>query len=167
MSTIVRSGVVLGVLVAAWTFMMGFTGWYKHPVLLNLFFCVIPIQILLLIWAVRKTAAEGRGYGGQVLAGTLISAIGGVLVVGSSLLFTMVVFPNYFREIAEIQERMLREAGLAEADIRATLETSARGQTPMAQALAGFLGTLGTGLLASLVIAVFVRAKRSAAAPAA
>jgi hypothetical protein len=138
---------------------MGFTGWYKHPSLLNLFYVVILIQILLLIWALQQTAGEGRKYGGQVVAGTLISAIGGVIIIGSSLLFTTVVFPNYFQELAAIQEQMLREAGKSEAEIRTMLDMTAKTSTPMMQAMAGFVGTFVTGLVASLVIGRFARAK--------
>ena len=62
---------MLGLLVVAWTFVMGFTGWYKDPTLLNLSRVVIPIQICALVWELRKTAAGGRAYGGQVAAGTI------------------------------------------------------------------------------------------------
>ena len=33
----VKAGIWLGVLVSVWTLLMGVTGWYKHPVMLNLF----------------------------------------------------------------------------------------------------------------------------------
>ena len=43
MKTVVLPGVLLGALVAAWTFVMGFTGWYRHPTLQALFFLVIAL----------------------------------------------------------------------------------------------------------------------------
>jgi len=159
MNTILKSGALLGCLVVAWTFVMGFTGWYKDPVLLNMFWMVIVIQIVLLVWTLRKTAAEGRGYAAQVLAGTLVSLFGGVLVFAGSLLFTTVVFPNYFSEITAIQQKMLFEQGRSAEDIRATMELAAKTNTPLASAVSGFIGTLATGLVASIVIAGFIRAK--------
>ena len=159
MNTILKFGILLGVLVVVWTFVMGFTGWYKHPVLLNLFYVVILVQIALLVQALKQTAAEGRRYGSQVMAGVLISLIGGAIIFCGSLLFTTVVFPNYFAEITALQEQMLRDQGRSEEVIRSTMDLAAKTNTPMASAIAGFIGTIVTGLLASLVIASLVRAK--------
>ncbi len=71
MPAILSAGLLIGVLCGAWTFVMGFTGWYKDPTMLNLFFVVILIEIGGLIWGLRKTALEGRTYGGQIVAGTI------------------------------------------------------------------------------------------------
>jgi hypothetical protein len=161
MNTITKAGALLGALVTAWTFVMGFTGWYKHPVLLNLFWVVMPIQIALLIWALRKTAAEGRRYGGQLAAGTLISLIGGVFIFFGSLAFTMLVFPNYFGELAAIQEEMLRIAGKSEAEIQRLMEMAARTSTPVIQAAFGLIGTVVTGIVCSAVIGAFTLTKKT------
>jgi hypothetical protein len=162
MNTIVKAGVALGVLVVIWTFIMGFTGWYKDPALLNLFYVVIAIQIAVLMWALKRTAAEGRGFGGQLGAGTLISLIGGVFVVVGSLIFTTVVFPNYFQDIAAIQEQMLRSAGKSEAEIKTVMDMAARTSTPAMQAFFGFCGTMVTGVVVSAIIGAFVRARKPA-----
>ena len=166
MKTIVTGGIVLGVLCCVWMFVMGFTGWYRDPAKLNLFFVVIPIEIAVLFWTLRGTAAGdpaapwvGRTYVGQLLAGFLASAIGGLVIIGGSLLFTTVVFPNSFAELRTLQEQMLRETGMAEAEIRSALDAAASSNTPIANALTGFVGTLATGLVASALIAIFVRAK--------
>lgn len=161
MNTILKSGIVLGVLVEIWTYLMGFTGWYKDPALMNLFFVVIAIQIAVLMWALKRTAAEGRGFGGQVGAGTLISLIGGVFVIVGSLIFTMAVFPNYFADLAAIQEQQLRAAGQSEDQIRQVMEMTAKTSTPVMQALFGFLGTMVTGIVVSMIIGAFVRAKKA------
>jgi hypothetical protein len=138
MNPILSAGLLIGLLCGAWTFVMGFTGWYKDPALANgLFISVaMAIEIAGLIWGLRKTAASGRAYGGQILAGTMMAIVAGVIIVASSLLFTTVVFPNYF------------------ADTKQASEASA---TPMAQAMSGFMGTLVTGIVASAIIAIFVR----------
>jgi len=154
----VKAGIWLGVLVFIWTLLMGVTGWYKHPALLNLFWVVILIEIGVLIWALRKTAATTE-YLGQVGNGTLVAVIGAVIIFCGSLLFTSVLFPNYFTELRAMQEEMLRAAGRTEAEITAAIELGAKMQTPFMNALMGAVGTIVTGLLASLIIAIFHRKK--------
>ena len=133
MNPILSAGLVIGILCALWTFVMGVTGWYKDPAMISAFFLVIPIEVGGLIWGLRKTAAEGRTFSGQVVAGTMMSVVAGVLIICASLLFTLVAFPDYrnYRDTAS---------------------------TPMGEALSGFMGTLVTGIIASAIIAIFVRA---------
>jgi len=159
MSPTVRAGVLLGVLVTIWMFVVGFTGWYKDPVLLNLFFLVILIQLAVLIWALRQTAAAGAAYGRQVTNGLLISLIGGVIIVGGSLLFTTVAFPDYFSTLQAAQVEMLKAQGLSEADINAQVTAGAAMQTPLMNALSGFVATLATGLVVSVIAGFFLRRK--------
>jgi hypothetical protein len=142
-----------------WTFVMGFTGWYKHPALLNLFWVVILLQIGVLIWGLKLTAADGYGYGKQVGAGLLISLLGGVVIFLGSMVFTTVVFPGYFQELETLGREVMKSQGKSEAEINAYLTQLAPTQTPFMQALFGFIGTVGTGLVASLLIAVFYRKK--------
>jgi hypothetical protein len=161
MNPIVSAGVLIGVLCAAWTYVMGFTGWYKDPALAQTLF--IPVVMLLevggLVWGLRRTAAQGRPYLGQILAGTMMAVVAGVVIVASSLLFTMVVFPNSFTEIEQATRATLQRQGVSDADIAKTIQASAAAQTPMGQAMSGFLGTLITGILASAIIGLFVRSR--------
>jgi hypothetical protein len=159
MGITVKSGIVLGVLVGAWTFVMGFTGWYKDPVLLNMFWAVIVIQIVLLLWALRQTASAGARYGAQVWNGTLLSLVGGVIIFASSLIFTTVFFPQYFDELRQIQSQMLKQAGQSDAEIKAVLDAGAATATPFYQGLFGFIGTVVTGVVVSAVAGAFLRRK--------
>src|SRR4051812_6875371 len=59
MRSILKAGILLGALTVGWTLVMGVTGWYKHPTLLNLFWVVIPLEIAVLVWALRRTRNEG------------------------------------------------------------------------------------------------------------
>lgn len=160
-----KAGILLGVLVVVWTFVMGLSGWYKDASLQNLFWVVILIQIGVLIWGLKLTAAEGKAYGEQIGAGMLMSLIGGVIIFLGSILFTTVAFPHYFEEIRTLGEEVLRNQGKSEAETTQQLEMMAATQTPFWQAFFGFLGTLVTGLIASLIIAIFVR-KKGEPAPA-
>ena len=146
MNPILSTGLLIGLLCGAWTFVMGFTGWYKDPALGDALFISVAmvIEIVGLIWGLRKTAALGRAYGGQILAGTMMAIVAGVIIIAASLVFTMVVFPNYF------------------ADVKPGSEASA---TPMAQAMSGFMGTLVTGIIASAVIGKFVRRRDGVSPP--
>ena len=154
----VKGGIWLGVLVFIWTLAMGVTGWYKHPVLLNLFWVVILIEIAVLLWALRKTAASTE-YLGQVGNGALVAVVGAVIIFCGSLLFTSVLFPDYFEELRALQTAMLRDAGKSEAEITAAVEMAAKTQTPVMSAVMGAVGTIVTGILASLIIAIFHRKK--------
>ena len=139
---------------------MGFTGWYKDPGKTSAFFVVIAIEAAVLIWGLRQTAAkEGRTYSGQVVAGTLMSIIGGVVIVGFSLLFTTVFFPEYFEEMESVYRAILQKDGKTEAEIAALVSEWSAGQSPILQALYGFLGTFVTGVVVSAVLAIWVRAR--------
>jgi hypothetical protein len=157
-NVIVKSGIWLGVLCVLWTLVMGVTGWYKHPVLLNLFWVVVLIEIGVLIWGLRQTAAT-TPYLGQVGNGTLIAVIGAAIIFCGSLLFTTVLYPHYFEELRAIQTAMMHNDGRTDAEIQAALEMGRIFQTPVVNALMGVVGTIVTGLLASLVIAAFTRKK--------
>jgi len=159
MNTIVKAGLILGLGCEAWTFLMGFTGWYKDPALLNLFWVVILIQVGVLIWGLSQTAAQGRKYGGQLGAGTMMSAVAAVIVFLGSLLFTAVVFPDYFQEVGAMQQQMLSDQGRSAEEIEQIANAQAAFMTPVVNAITGAVMTVITGFLCSLVIGAFVRSK--------
>lgn len=167
MNPILSAGLLIGVLCGIWTFLMGITGWYKDPVMVNVFLVVILIEIAGLIWGLRRTAAEGRGYGSQVVAGTMIAIVAGVVVICSSLLFTTVAYPDYFRELEAMQVAMLQQQGLPDSEIARQVRENMAATTPMGQAMQGFLGTLVTGIVVSAILAIWIRARHPIAGPAA
>ena len=154
----IRSGVLLGVLCVIWTFVMGFTGWYKDPVRLNLFFLVILLEIGIVIWALRKTA-PGSTWGGQIVNGLVLSLVASVIIFAGSLLFTTVAFPTYFSDIQAAQTEMMKTAGISEADIKTQMAAAAAMQTPFINALSGVVGTVVTGLLVAAIAGAFLRKK--------
>lgn len=159
MNPILSAGVLIGVSCGAWTFVMGLTGWYKDPVMTNIFFVVILLEIGGLAWGLRRTAALGRTYGQQVMAGTMMAVVAGVIVVACSLLFTMILFPDYASAVDSATRATLLRQGKTETEIAAALRANAAATTPMAQAMSGFIGTLITGIVASAAIGYFLRAK--------
>ncbi|MBI1795413.1 MAG: DUF4199 domain-containing protein, partial [Candidatus Eisenbacteria bacterium] len=160
MSTILKWGVILGVLVEIWSYIYVGAGWHKSAATFGLFWIVFLIQIVVLVLALRETAGQGRGYGGQVVAGTVVSIVGGIMILIASYLCMTVVFPNYSREVLAMQEQGLRAAGKSEADIRTVMDMAAKTASPVLSSVFGCIGTIVTGFVASLVIGAFVRAKR-------
>jgi hypothetical protein len=106
----------------------------------------------------RKSASENT-YGKQVLAGTLASVIAGVILFFNSLLFTTVLFPNYFNDIETMQTTMLKNEGKSDEEISKAVELHKPMHTHLMSATLGFVSTIATGLVSSLVIAAFVRKK--------
>jgi len=157
MNPILSAGLLIGVLCSVWIFVMGFTGWYKDPAFANVFFIVIAIEIGGLIWGLRKTARQGRAYGGQIVAGAMMAIVAGVIIIASSLVFTTIVFPNSIAEVEQMYRTKLQQQGRSESEITAAIQGTAASRTPMAQAENGLVGTFLTGIVASAVIAIFVR----------
>ena len=157
MGVILKYGVVLGILVEIWTAIVIGMGWHKDPALLLLFFVVIPIEITVLVMALKGTAAAGATYGKQVLTGFGIALTGGVLVALGSIVLTTVVFPNYFAEIRAAGEAMLQKAGLPAEQVEAQLKANEGMYNPWQNALSGFLGTSITGLVVSAIAGAFLR----------
>ena len=158
-SAILPTGILIGVLCSLWMLVMGVTGWYKDPSHAAPFFVILAIEIAGLIWGLRHTAAQGRTYSGQVVAGTLMSLVAGLIIVGGSLIFTTVAFPEYVQEIAAVNRRVLLQLGKSESEIATELAAWSGAQTPMRQALNGFAGTITTGVLITAVVAVWVRGR--------
>lgn len=163
MATIWKHGILLGVLVAAWTYVMGFTGWYKDPALQSLFWVVILIEVFVLLSALRATASQGATYGTQIGAGLAVASVAGVIIFVNSFLFTGVVFPRYFDEIRTLGGQVMRQQGMSEEAVTEQLRKTAGMYTPFSTALQGFIGTVVTGMIVSLIAAIWIRGKSPAA----
>jgi Zn-dependent membrane protease YugP len=94
----------------------------------------------------------------------LMSLIGAGIIFFGSLLFTSVVFPDYFEEVRRAGQEVLRAQGMSEADIQTYLDQQAAMQTSFMNAIMGVIGTLVTGLIISLIAAAFLRKKAGAVA---
>jgi hypothetical protein len=163
---VLSAGLLIGVGCAVWTFVMGATGWYQDPAMARLFYVVILIEIAGLWWGLRQTAAEGRGYGSQIVAGAMMSIVAGVVVILSSLLFTSVIYTDYLSGLESLDRQQLARQGKTAAEIDAEVGKTLQFYTPMNYAIGGFMGTLITGIVASSVIAVWVRSRFPRSGPA-
>jgi hypothetical protein len=159
MKKILNAGLLLGLVVAVWDFVYGFAGLYRSAAGGGIFLLVvILIQIAGLICGLKQTVKDGRGYGGQVLAGILICLVAGVVIVIASFAFTA-VFTDVFDVAAELQADSWAQAGMSDLDIEATLAKTEFMRTPWFQAMMGFVGSMITGTVFSLIIAAFVRVR--------
>jgi hypothetical protein len=159
MNPILTAGLFIGIFCGLWTFVMGFMGWYTDPVMARAFYVVIVIQVVGLVWGLRQTAQSGRTWASQVVAGTMMSVIAGIIVILALLLFTTVAFPEFFDELERRGIEAMQQQNATEAQINDALASSRVWATPMSFALGGFVATLITGIVASAALAVVIRAK--------
>ena len=148
-----RSGLLLGILVVLWTFVMGFTGWYRHPSLFFLFWLAIPLQVAVLLLTLRKTAPD-LGYLRQLQNGVGASVIASAIIFAGSLLFTLVLVPSYFAEMEALGRLKMAQQGFSPEQIEAVMKARGPMQTSLGRAFAWALGTWLTGLFTSLIAAV-------------
>lgn len=153
----IRSGLVLGVLVALWTLVMGYTGLYRDPRLSLLFVPgAIGLQLAVMVWSLAQRRREDP-FLRQVLHGMVLSSVASVLIFLNSLLFTTVLFPGYFQDIQEMGRQVLAAQGRTSAEIEASLASYRAMATPFRNAFAGVMGTLATGMVLSLGLGVALR----------
>lgn len=165
MKTIIRGGIILGLLVTVFIVLHGALGLHKNLGMAWLFPTVATlIEIVVLVWALRQTAAQGRRYFGQVSAGTMLAFVGGALIFGTSYLYQTMFQPNFVTEMNAAWEAAYRAQGLDEAAIQAKLATLAPSLAAGMQAVTGFAATVITGLVASLLIAIGIRSRGPQAA---
>ena len=166
MNPILSAGLLIGVGCAIWTFVMGATGWYKDPAMARLFYVVILFEVSGLWWGLRQTADEGRGYGSQIIAGTMMSIVAGVVVIISSLLFTTVIYTDYLSGLESLDRQLLAQQGKSPIEIDQEVGRTLQFYTPMNYAIGGFMGTLITGIVASALIGIWVRSRSPRSGPA-
>lgn len=158
MSNMVKSGILLGVLVEVWTAVVILLRWHLDPALMMLFFLVIPLQIAILVLALRKEAATAT-YGRQVVNGVVLSAVAAVIIFTGAWLMTTVVFPTYFPDLRAAGEAALAKLGRTPEQIAAEMTKNAAMYDPVGNALSGAIATVVTGLVVSLVAGAFLRRK--------
>lgn len=157
MKPMVKVGLYLGFVVEVWTVIVIALGWHADMVMQAMFWLVIVIEGGFLFWGLRMTAKEGRSYGGQVVAGLVMSCVAGAIVFVGSYLIVTVIFPEYFTEVQTAGREALVASGMAETEIDAQMQAMASMQTPLMNSLSGALGTILTGLILSAIIGAFVK----------
>ena len=158
MSNLVKAGLVLGLLVEIWTAVVIAAGWHTNPAMMWMFFLVIPLQVVLVVMALRKQASTAS-FGRQVLNGVVMSVVAAVVVFVGSWLLTTVVFPDYFPQIRAAGEAMLARMGRTPDQIAEEMMKNASMYDPIANASTGAIATVLTGLVVAAIAGIFVRRK--------
>jgi hypothetical protein len=155
-----KAGVVFGVIVVLWQLIFGFTGMYKNPSV-GWVFSVVAILITagVLFWALKQTAAEGKGYWGLVGTGMAIALIGCVIIILGSLLFTTVIFTDYADLALSQAAEQLEASGIPEDQHEIQMKATEWILSPVPYALLGAVMTLVTSFVVSLIVSAFVRQK--------
>ena len=158
MKPTLKYGLIIGIACALWTYIMGFFGWYYDPALSNLFWIVILIEIVVLFFGLKQTMTE-KNYWQQVGTGTLMAVLGSIIIFVASIIFTSVLFPNYFNEVREMNRQLFEQQGKTPEQVETLIQTMSSMQTPFFQALTGMLGTIFTGFVGSLILSAYYRKK--------
>ena len=154
MSIPVRYGLILGIVVSVINLALPALGLHTNMGMSAVFLViVIVINIAVVILALRETAASAN-YGGQVMNGLVLGAVGGVIVFVGSWVTTSVVFPNYMAEVMEATRETLASFGIPAEDIDAQLATG----SSVDSAFQGALGTLVTSVVVAAITGIFKRA---------
>jgi uncharacterized protein DUF4199 len=164
MKTIIRGGILLGILVTIWMFIFGAMGLHRTLTGPLVWACVATlIELAVLVWGLRRTAAEGRRWFGQVSAGTMLAFVGGCVIFAASYFYVTSMNPGYIGEAMESTAAALRASGKDEATVQAQMAEMAKMATPVWQALTGFIATVVMGFILSAILGLFIRAKGTAA----
>jgi len=161
MKPIINAGIMLGVAVGIWMFVNGAAGLYKNPGTGWVFpLGATVIEIVVIVWGLKKTAQLGRQYGGQIVAGLLIALIGALIIIPFSLAWSA-VFPDA-REIGlAMQADKFADSGMEEAQIEQSLAVMEKLSTPLVSAIMGSVMCILTGLVTALIAGFFIRHKEA------
>ena len=163
MKSAVQAGLILGITVVVWTALHAALGWYKDPGMSWTFWMVIPFELILVVFMLKNTKKQGFGYGKQVMAGIVMSLVAAAIVFVGSYLIVPAVFPTYFQDLRAMSEKVWTAQGLPPDQVQARLAKEASMYTAMGSATLGFIGTLCTGLIVSLIASGLIRSKGSMA----
>jgi len=158
MSSVIKASVTLAVLVMIVSVVYLATGMHQTPALGFVTVIVfIVFNIGCLIWALSSTAAE-NGYGKQLLNAVVFGVVAGVLIFGSSLLQSTVLFPNSLEETKTATIEMYEGMNMPEAQLEKTVK-KIESLTPVSAAVPGTIGTFFTSLIVGAIVAIFKRKK--------
>ena len=69
------------------------------------------------------------------------------------------MFPTYYADVRAMTEQVMVAKGLTPEQIQAALDKEKGMLTPMGSSMAGFIGTVCTGLLAALIASAMIRSR--------
>lgn len=158
---IIRYGIIFWVISTIILFAIGVFDWYSDPNLTWVFWLVIPVQIGIIYQLMKTLKSLQASYWKNVGFGTLVSLITGIGMFFSSLLFTEVVFPDYFDTIKEVGIEIYEDDGATQEEIDQYAKFYESDNLGVANAVSGVIGSTAFGFFLSLIISLFFRNKDS------
>ncbi len=157
METPVRYGLVLGLVVAAFGFVLAMSGLHTNAAApMSFVFAAIIINVVIVVLAIRRTAAESN-WSRQVLNGLVLGVVAAVIVFLGSWVLTAVVYPDYYAEFAEAARQRSIAAGLSVAEIEEAVAMASG--TPVGSAFSGAIGTVITSVVVAAIAGYFKRVR--------
>lgn len=157
MKTPILWGVVLGVVVGATGFVFAGLGLHTNPTMATVFVGIaILVNVVFVIVGLRQTAHAG--WGRQVINGLVLGLVGAAVIFASSWVMTVVVFPDYYDQMAMGYVEFFTRAGLSAEQIETQMQ-AIREVTPAQSAGSGAVGTIITSLVVAAIAGIYLRDK--------
>ncbi|MCY4095632.1 MAG: DUF4199 family protein [Gammaproteobacteria bacterium] len=159
MTISIKYGLLLGVIVAAFGFLLGLLGLHTNQMAPFGFVIVaIIVNLVIVVLAVRRLASTST-WVQQLVNGLVLGTVAAVIVFLSSWLMTAIVIPDYYAEFAEAARVRAVAGGLTADEIEAAVAMATG--TSVGSAFQGALGTVITSVVVAGIAGMFNRTGRS------
>jgi CDP-diglyceride synthetase len=157
MNSVIKASVALAVLVTIISVIFTAAGLHKSAIIFAMPLVFVVLNLGCIFWALSSNAAA-NGYGKQLLNAAVFGVIAGVLIFGSSMLQSKVIFPDSTEETKTAMIEFLEDRGLPEEQLQDQVD-KIEASTPEKGALQGLIGTFLTSLVVGAIVAIFKRKK--------
>lgn len=157
------NGAILGLISILFVVITYMTGdIYTGSTWLNLLGIAVSVAALIyLALSYRKTVCGGYiTYGNAFIYCWVTYIFAGVISVAFMVLLQTVIEPDYMEKMADVQREMMLKQGMSDSQMEQTMAITAKFQSPLIVAIAGFIGNALVGLVISLITAIFVKKDR-------
>ena len=153
MTISIKYGLVLGVVVAAFGFVLGVSGLHTNQLApMGFVIVAIIINAAIVVLAVRRLASTST-WVQQVANGLVLGLVGAVVVFLGSWLMTAVVLPDYYAEFAEAARLRAVAEGLTGEQLEAAVAMVTG--TSVGSAFQGAVGTVITSVVVAGIAGIF------------
>jgi hypothetical protein len=144
--------------VAVLNVIFGLAGWHRNLEMAFVFLALaIPINMVTVVLCLREQAGTD-GWAGQIRNGLIVGLVGSAIIFVTSWLVTTVVFPDYFREMADGYREAYVAMGLSEGEVDDLVAATAA-TSPVRSAFDGVVGTMMTSLVVAAIAGAWLRKK--------
>jgi len=151
-----RWGVILGMAVAVLNLVFAIAGWHQVFVMSFLFLAIAILANATVVVVCLRENAISDAWLNQVKNGLIVGLIGSVIVFFSSILVTVVIFPDYFSEMAMGYREAYVNMGMSEAEV-ADLVAATANTSSFKSALDGVVGTIITSFVVAAIAGIWIR----------